>query len=151
MVIFPISIFSQIRSEGGVIKYHFFPKFKIVHIILGGGSWKLWTFSTIWDIFFLECSPNQQRSEKIKWNYNIHLAGLLELPVWADTWTKIFWFYHRYEWIRFRLINNYLSRLFCFFKIVSNKATSELNKKMIVRAGLVRLDSFSFVRLVRLW
>ena len=130
-----------------------FPKFKTVHIFLegGGGSRKLWTFSTIWDIFFLECSPNQQRSEKIKWNYNIHLAGLLELPVWADTWTKIFWFYHRYEWIRFRLINNYLSRLFCFFKIVSNKATSELNKKMIVRAGLVRLDSFSFVRLVRLW
>ena len=39
MVIFPISIFSQIRSEGGgVIKYHFFPKFKIVHIILGGGG-----------------------------------------------------------------------------------------------------------------
>ena len=37
MVIFPISIFSQIRSEGGgVIKYHFFPKFKIVQIILGG-------------------------------------------------------------------------------------------------------------------
>ena len=53
MVIFPISIFSQIRSEGGVIKYHFFPKFKIVHIILGGGgSRKLWTFSTICEIFF---------------------------------------------------------------------------------------------------
>ena len=57
MVIFPISIFSQIRSEGGVIKYHFFPKFKIVHIILGGGVKKIIDFSTIWDIFFLECSP----------------------------------------------------------------------------------------------
>ena len=45
MVIFPISIFSQIRSEGGgVIKYHFFPKFKIVHIILGGGVMKIMDF-----------------------------------------------------------------------------------------------------------
>ena len=41
----------------GVIENQIFPKFKIVHIILGGGgSRKLWTFSTIWDIFFLECS-----------------------------------------------------------------------------------------------
>ena len=38
MVNFPISIFSQNRSERGIIKYHFFPKFKIVHIILGGGG-----------------------------------------------------------------------------------------------------------------
>ena len=54
MVIFPISIFSQIRSEGGgasniiffqirsrgggVIKNQIFPKFKIVQIILGGGG-----------------------------------------------------------------------------------------------------------------
>ena len=29
-------VFSQIRSEGGVIKSQFFPKFKIVYIILGG-------------------------------------------------------------------------------------------------------------------
>ena len=31
-------VFSQIRSEGGVIKSQFFPKFKIVYIILGGGE-----------------------------------------------------------------------------------------------------------------
>ena len=39
MVIFPISIFSQIRSEGGgSSNIIFFPKFKIVHIILGVGG-----------------------------------------------------------------------------------------------------------------
>ena len=38
----------------GVIENQIFPKFKIVHIILGGeGSRKLWTFSTICDIFFV--------------------------------------------------------------------------------------------------
>ena len=45
---FPISV------EGGVTENHFFPKFKKVQIILGGGgSRKFWIFSTIWDIFFL--------------------------------------------------------------------------------------------------
>ena len=54
MVIFPISIFSQIRSEGGgVIKYHFFPKFKIVQINLGGGVKKIMDFfHNLWDFFF---------------------------------------------------------------------------------------------------
>ena len=33
-----ISNFSQFRSRGGVIKNQIFPKFKIVHIILGGGE-----------------------------------------------------------------------------------------------------------------
>ena len=41
-------VFSQIRSEGGVIKSQFFPKFKIVHIILGvEGVKKIMDFSTI--------------------------------------------------------------------------------------------------------
>ena len=53
-----ISNFSQFRSRGGVIKNQIFPKFKIVHIILGGGgSKKLWTFSTICDISCLDGSP----------------------------------------------------------------------------------------------
>ena len=53
MVIFPISIFSQIRSEGGVIKYNFFPKFKIVHIILGGGVKKIMDFfHNLWHFLF---------------------------------------------------------------------------------------------------
>ena len=57
MVIFPISIFSQIRSEGGVIKYHFFPKFKIVHIILGGGVKKIMDFfHNLWH-FLLRMLP----------------------------------------------------------------------------------------------
>ena len=58
MVIFPISIFSQIRSEGGgVIKYQFFPKFKIVHIILGGGVKKIMDFFHNLGHFFYG-SPN---------------------------------------------------------------------------------------------
>ena len=59
MVIFPISIFSQIRSEGGGHQISFFSQIQnSPHYPRGGGSRKLWTFSTIWDIFFLECSPN---------------------------------------------------------------------------------------------
>ena len=51
-------IFPNFGRGGGVIENQFFPKFKIVHIILGGGgSRKLWTFSTICEIFYLECSP----------------------------------------------------------------------------------------------
>ena len=34
---------NQVRG-GGVIKYHFFPKFKILHIILGGGVKKIMDF-----------------------------------------------------------------------------------------------------------
>ena len=46
------------RGGGGVIENQIFPKFKIVHIILGGGgSRKLWTFSTICDISCLDGSP----------------------------------------------------------------------------------------------
>ena len=49
---FPISV------EGGVIENQIFPKFKIVHIILGGGGVKkIMDFSTICDISFLDCSP----------------------------------------------------------------------------------------------
>ena len=47
---FPISNFSQL----GQIKFQIFPKFKKVQNIQGeggGGSRKLWTFSTFWDIF----------------------------------------------------------------------------------------------------
>ena len=33
-----ISNFSEFRSRGGVIENQIFPKFKIVHIILGGGQ-----------------------------------------------------------------------------------------------------------------
>ena len=36
MVNFPISIFSKICPEGWVIKYQFFHKFKVVHIIISG-------------------------------------------------------------------------------------------------------------------
>ena len=51
-------IFPNFGRGGGVIENQIFPKFKIVHIILGGvGSRKLWTFSTICDISFLDCSP----------------------------------------------------------------------------------------------
>ena len=58
MVIFPISIFSQIRSEGGGHRISFFSQIQnSPHYPRGGGSRKLWTFSTIWDIFFCECSP----------------------------------------------------------------------------------------------
>ena len=57
MVIFPISIFSQNMSERGGHQISFFPKFKIVHIILGGGGVKkIIDFFHIRDIFFLECS-----------------------------------------------------------------------------------------------
>ena len=35
-----ISNFSQFRSRGGVIENQIFPKFKIVHVILGGGGGK---------------------------------------------------------------------------------------------------------------
>ena len=52
-----ISNFSQFRSRGGVIENQFFPKFKKVQIILGGGSRKLWTFSTNYGIFYFEPSP----------------------------------------------------------------------------------------------
>ena len=52
------SKFSQFRifpklGRGGVIKFLLFPKFKKVQNILGegGGSSKLWTFSTFCDIF----------------------------------------------------------------------------------------------------
>ena len=52
-----ISNLSQFKSEGvrgGGNQIPNFPKFKIVHIILGGGSRNLWTFSTI---LCLEGSP----------------------------------------------------------------------------------------------
>ena len=50
--------YSQFRSRGGVIENQFFPKFKKVQIILGGGgSKKLWTFSTIYGILYSEPSP----------------------------------------------------------------------------------------------
>ena len=39
-----MSNFPQFRSRGEVIENQIFPKFKIVHIILGGGARKLWTF-----------------------------------------------------------------------------------------------------------
>ena len=53
MVIFPISIFSQNMSERGGHQISFFPKFKIVHIILGGGgSRKLLIFSTFVTFLF---------------------------------------------------------------------------------------------------
>ena len=43
----------------GVIENQFFPKSKIVQIILGGeGSRNLWTFSTISDIFCFDGFPN---------------------------------------------------------------------------------------------
>ena len=51
-------IFPNFGRGGGVIENQIFPKFKIVHIILGGGGVKkIMDFSTICDIFFLECSP----------------------------------------------------------------------------------------------
>ena len=55
-------IFPNFGRGGGVIENQIFPKFKIVHIILGGGGGarKLWTFSTIWDISCLEGSPNAE-------------------------------------------------------------------------------------------
>ena len=53
-----ISNFSQFLSRGWVIENQCFPIFKIVQIILGWGARKLWTFSTICDISFLDCSPN---------------------------------------------------------------------------------------------
>ena len=88
MVIFPISIFSQIRSEGGggVIKYHFFPKFKIVHIILGGGGVKkiMDFFHNLWD-FFLDCSP-----------YSINLRQLVN-PTKNFAWAKTFQGFRRPE------------------------------------------------------
>ena len=54
MVIFPISIFSQNMSERGGHQISFFPKFKIVHIILGGGGGarKLLIFSTFVTFLF---------------------------------------------------------------------------------------------------
>ena len=51
-------IFPNFGLGGVVIENQIFPKFKIVHIILGGGgARKLCTFSTICDISCLDCSP----------------------------------------------------------------------------------------------
>ena len=58
-------VFSQIRSEGGVIKSQFFPKFKIVYIILGIGegsrklphSAQLENFSSAWNLAILQVGP----------------------------------------------------------------------------------------------
>ena len=51
-------IFPKLGMRGGVLKFQIFPKFKKVQFILGeGGTRKLWTFSTFWDIFSFECFP----------------------------------------------------------------------------------------------
>ena len=56
-------IFPNFGQGGGVIENQIFPKFKIVHIILGGGGSRiLWTFSTICDISFLDGSPYQNQN-----------------------------------------------------------------------------------------
>ena len=51
--------FGRGGGGGGGIENQFFPKFKKVQIILGegGGSRKLWTFSTNYGIFYFEPSP----------------------------------------------------------------------------------------------
>ena len=51
-------IFPNFGRGGGSSKINFFPNSKKSKLSQGGGSRKLWTFSTIWDIFFLEGSPN---------------------------------------------------------------------------------------------
>ena len=51
---FPISV----EGGGGAIEKQFFPKFKKVQNILGGGVKKIMDFfHNLWD-FFLDCSPN---------------------------------------------------------------------------------------------
>ena len=48
-----ISNFSQFRSRGGVIENQFFPKFKKVQIILGGGGKKIMDFfHNLWHFLF---------------------------------------------------------------------------------------------------
>ena len=70
--IFPIISLIWFRNGfSKVIENQFFPKFKKVQIILGGGggSRKLWTFPTIYGIFCSEPSPkklNKLNSKKVE-------------------------------------------------------------------------------------
>ena len=48
---------NQVRGGGWSSNIIFFPNSKQSTLSQGGGSRKLWTFSTICEIFFLDCSP----------------------------------------------------------------------------------------------
>ena len=55
-------VFSQIRSEGGVIKSQFFPKLKIVYIILGGGGGTIQPFNYQNNMFYLILDPSPYKN-----------------------------------------------------------------------------------------
>ena len=64
--IFPISNFSQIRSDGGSSNFQFFPNSK-----KSKTSRKLWTFSTFCDIFSVGLFPKASTTTTTssRWNY----------------------------------------------------------------------------------
>ena len=85
--IFSISIFSQIRSEGGGGSSNiiFFPNSKQSTLSWGGGPRKSWTFSTIWDIFFLECYPQMIISTQLIFKVVRQNSSYHELDVAYNT------------------------------------------------------------------
>ena len=66
------------RGGGGVIKNQFFSKFKIVHIILGGGGQENYGLFPQFVTFFCECSPKGthhiKKSEKFGKNSQLGLT-----------------------------------------------------------------------------
>ena len=81
---------------GRVIKYQFFPKFKIVNIILGGGgSRKLWNFPKVLDIFRQRACLHTRVCEWVsEW-----------VSLWVSGWVDQKLFVRRPGWTRGGLAN----------------------------------------------